>query len=158
MTSRRLTSSGPTYSQVFDAENRLQSVTVSGQTTTFTYDGNGVRVKKAVSGGATTVYVGNYYEKTGSASTKYYYLGGQRVAMRRSGYPADNGLFFLHGDHLGSASLLTDQGGNEVSNSRVRYYAYGTDRPGSGPPHRPPLYRPARREYNRAVRLWRAVL
>jgi hypothetical protein len=32
---------GQTYTQVFDAENRLISVTVNGQTTQFVYDGNG---------------------------------------------------------------------------------------------------------------------
>jgi YD repeat-containing protein len=37
---------GKTYIQQFTAENKLQSVTVNGQTTTFVYDGNGARVKK----------------------------------------------------------------------------------------------------------------
>ncbi|MCU0521868.1 MAG: hypothetical protein MUF84_14400 [Anaerolineae bacterium] len=37
-----------------------------------------------VAGGQTTVYVGPHYEKnlTTAVVTKYYYLGGQRVAMR----------------------------------------------------------------------------
>ena len=39
MTSR--TEGGITYTQAWDAENRLQSVTTGGQTTTFTYDGDG---------------------------------------------------------------------------------------------------------------------
>ena len=49
------------------------------------YDADGARVK-SVAGGTTTVYVGNHYEKNVSTGevTKYYYLGGQRVAMRQS--------------------------------------------------------------------------
>ncbi|RPI57447.1 MAG: RHS repeat protein, partial [Chloroflexi bacterium] len=46
MTSRTLTSAGPTYTQTWDAENRLASVTVGGKATTFTYDGNGNLVKE----------------------------------------------------------------------------------------------------------------
>ena len=36
----------------------------------FSYDGDGKRVKK-VEGGVTTYYVGGYYEKQGSTITKY---------------------------------------------------------------------------------------
>ncbi|MBU1749716.1 MAG: hypothetical protein KKA73_18690, partial [Chloroflexi bacterium] len=61
MTSRREATGQPTYSQVFDAENRVSQVSGNGQTTTFTYDGDGARVKKVDASG-TTIYVGNYYE------------------------------------------------------------------------------------------------
>ena len=54
------TSSLETSSQTWDAENRLQTVTVNGQTT-YTYDGDGHRVKK-LQGGQTTVYIGNTHE------------------------------------------------------------------------------------------------
>ncbi|MBN1427227.1 MAG: hypothetical protein JXB07_02505 [Anaerolineae bacterium] len=50
--------------------------------------------------------------------TKYYYLGGQRVAMRTS-----EGVFYLNGDHLGSTSLVTNQDGTPVSESR--YLPFG---------------------------------
>lgn len=53
-----------------------------------------------------------------SAVTKYYLFGGQRIALRQGG-----ALFYLHGDHLGSASLVTDAGGHVVS--AVRYLPYG---------------------------------
>ena len=33
----------------------------------------------------TTLYVGNYYEKTSSTVRKYYYHAGRRVAMRENG-------------------------------------------------------------------------
>ncbi|MBU0491840.1 MAG: RHS repeat-associated core domain-containing protein [Chloroflexi bacterium] len=60
-----------------------------------------------------------------SVVIKYYVFNGQRVALRRDGV-----LYFLHTDHLGSTSLLTDQDGNEVSNSRLSYYPYGSVRSG----------------------------
>ena len=61
------------------------------------YDGDGHRVKTTING-VTTVYVGNYYEKTGSAVKKHYYAGGARVALRDSGT-----LRFLLGDHPSQA-------------------------------------------------------
>ena len=61
--------------------------------------------------------------------TRYYYLGGQRVAMRQGGV-----LTYLHGDHLGSASLATDVSGVKVS--EMRYLPYGGTRSGSMPTDR----------------------
>jgi len=40
-------------------------------------------------------------------------FGSQRVAMRQGGV-----LTYLHGDHLGSASLATDVSGAQVSEQR----------------------------------------
>ncbi len=62
---------------------------------------------------------------TGPTVTKYYTLGGQRVAMRQGGV-----LTYLHGDHLGSASLATDASGTKITDSGTRYYPYGATRPG----------------------------
>jgi len=45
-----------TYTQTFDIENRLISVTVSGQTTQFIYDGDGNMVKKIKPDGSKTIY------------------------------------------------------------------------------------------------------
>jgi YD repeat-containing protein len=45
-----------TYNQTFDAENRLISVTVSGQTTQFIYDGDGNLVKKVKPDNSKTIY------------------------------------------------------------------------------------------------------
>jgi len=56
--------------------------------------------------------------------TKYYAVGGQRIALRR-----DNALYYIHTDHLGSTSVLTDAAGQEVPNTRLRYYPYGAPRP-----------------------------
>jgi RHS repeat-associated protein len=53
--------------------------------------------------------------------TKYYTHGGRRVAMRRNGV-----VTYLHGDHLGSTSLVTNDTGGFVA--RVLYYPYGEER------------------------------
>ena len=47
---------------------------------------------------------------TERVTTTYYFVGGQRVAMRQG-----ETLTYLHGDHLGSASLATDASGAIVS-------------------------------------------
>ena len=59
-------------------------------------------------------------------SGRYYYFGGQRVAMMENSQ-----LKYLHTDHLGSTYLVTDDSGNPIDSS-PRYYAYGNERiPGS---------------------------
>jgi RHS repeat-associated protein len=113
-----------TYTQAWDAENRLASVTQGGVTTTFTYNGDGQRVKVAV-GIVVPAYVGNLYEvnPTTGVTTTYYYAGSQRIAMRTA-----QGVTYLAGDHLGSASLAMG-----ASNTSQRYYPYGDTRSGGVP-------------------------
>jgi RHS repeat-associated protein len=53
-----------------------------------------------------------------SAVTKYYLFGGRRIALRQGG-----AVLYLHGDHLSSASLVTDASGHVVS--EMRYLPYG---------------------------------
>jgi RHS repeat-associated protein len=119
-----------TYEQSWDVENRLTEVKKNGNTVaTFTYDGNGVRVKK-VEGGETTVHIGNHYEKnlTTGRIVKYYYFGGQRVAMRDKPV-GSNVVYWIHGDHLGSTSLMTNASGAKYGDA-LRYYPYGDIRSG----------------------------
>ena len=75
---------------------------------------------------AVTDQVSNTAIATATASvrdcTKYYYFGAQRVAMR----DADDDVFWLHGDHLGSTSLTTDEHGDVVT--RQLYYPFGETR------------------------------
>jgi len=105
----------------WDVENHLITMTVSSTTTTFAYDGDGVRVKKAV-GGTTTYYVGNWYEKTSAGvETKYYYHGDRLVALRRSG----DGLYYLHADHLGSVMTTTDNSDPAEKVAEQRFYPWG---------------------------------
>jgi hypothetical protein len=73
-------------------------------------------------GNTSTYFVGNYYEVSegsGSAVTKYYYAGSQRIGMRVNGT-----LYYRLGDHLGSTSLTTNASGQIVSEQRynARWY------------------------------------
>jgi len=119
---------------------------------TFVYDGDGRRVK-ATFGGSTTVYIGDYYEQTGSTIRKYpsaplragYYANGRRVAMRENStvyyLPADGPSFATLRTGLGSTAITTDssgtpcppcrgavppQGGRGVA--ELRYKAWGETR------------------------------
>ncbi len=102
-------------------ENRLTSITVGANTTTYAYDGDGNRVKKTANG-VSTFYVGNHYEVTNGVTLKYYYFGKQRVAMRTSA-----GVVYLHSDHLGSTSATSG-----ASVSAQTYYAFGNIRSTTG--------------------------
>jgi len=119
---------GLTYTQTFDAENRLISVAVSGQTTQFIYDGDGNLVKKINPNGSKTLYVGGVYEvdkASGGSVTRtvtYYPAGG---AMR-----INSTLYFILKDHLGSASVVTDASGTILGENR--YYPFGETRVTTG--------------------------
>ena len=95
---------GTAYTLSYDAENRLTGVS-GGASASFVYDGDGQRVK-ATFGGTTTVYIGDYYEQTGSTIRKYYYAGGQRVAMREN-----STVYYLLTDHLGSTAITVSSSG-----------------------------------------------
>jgi hypothetical protein len=102
------------FNLVYDAENRLHSVTgVSGTTMSaiFTYNGDGQKVKSVING-ETIYFVNGYYEKKGSEITKYYFAGASRIAtpaLHRTQCGAsvrkDGTLSYLLGDRLGSTSL-----------------------------------------------------
>jgi len=78
----------------------------------------------------TTVYIGAHFEWSGSAATmvKYYYAGGQRVAMNKGGT-----VTYLFGDHLGSTSkTYTRNSDNTITTTEQRYFPWGGTRYGSG--------------------------
>jgi len=104
----------------------------------FTYDGDGNRVKGFI-GGVTTAYVGNYAEWiSGSPGTlvKYYYAGTTRVAMRSG---SDNPLWIL-GDHLGSTSKVANYNGLS-EHSQQLYKPWGEKRYPTGAPTLPTTFR-----------------
>ena len=110
-----------------DAENRLTAMS-GGATASYVYDGDANRVK-ATAGGTTSVYIGNYFEWTGSTVTmkSYYYAGATRAAMRTG--TSTGTVNYLLGDHLGSQALtLTSAGARLNTNTELRYYPYGLAR------------------------------
>lgn len=128
MTSR--TENGQTYTQAFNAENLLASVTVGGQTTQFVYDGDGKLVKKINPDNTATLYLGAVYEvelDAGGAATQTtsYYSGAGAQIMRVNGT-----VSYLLTDHLGSTSVTLDASGTVIGEQR--YYAFGETRLSSG--------------------------
>ncbi len=114
-------------------------------------DGDGNRTKnaqftqvKGTIGGVTSIYIGNYFEWTGSTSSmkKYYYAGNTRVAMRTAQrtcrrntrqvarWPGSSTLNYLLGDHLGSQAITASSSGG--LSAEIRYYPWGTERYTSG--------------------------
>jgi len=119
------------YAQTFNAENKLASVTWPGHSVSFTYDGDGERLLKTEDG-VTTVYLGNYYEKTGSAVTKYCLFGDERACPecnRRVAMRDSSGVKYFHSDQLGSANVTTDSNGAVY---QIRHHPYGSERWSSG--------------------------
>ena len=112
---------------VYDAENRLTGVN-GAATATFVYDADGNRVK-ATFGATTTVYVGAIYERdNGSTVRKYYYAGGNRVAMRTGGQ-----TYYLLNDHLTSTAITTNARGTDgVELGKVLYRPWGETRFSTG--------------------------
>ncbi|MBI3733566.1 MAG: hypothetical protein HY259_08940 [Chloroflexi bacterium] len=53
-----------------------------------------------------TTYVGTHYELSGGTASKYYFAAGRRVALQNG-----SGVYYLHGDHLGSTSLMSTRFG-----------------------------------------------
>jgi hypothetical protein len=76
---------------------------------------------KSVINGVTTIYIGDYFEWRGSTSTmkRYYYAGGERVAMR-----SGSTLYFLLGDHLGSTSVTATSSGSLHSRQLYKPWGY----------------------------------
>ena len=89
----------------------------------FTYDGYGQRVKKYnYSTGQSVIYFGELYEVRAGLGTIHIFAGNKRVASVFS----DGRTQFYHVNHLGSASVITDQNGDRKE--RIEYFPFGTYR------------------------------
>ena len=109
-----------------DAENHLISSSGIGGSATYSFDGNGLRVKKAVSGGTSTVYIFSgaqviaEYENgaaPGSPTREYISSGSAAIAKIE-----DTSTTYSLRDHL-SNRVLTDSTGNVVAQSG--HFPYG---------------------------------
>ena len=104
-----------TQTFTWNAENRLQYVDDGGvRIATYTYDRDGNRAKKQENG-ETTIYIGKYYEKNTTTGTEtfYYFLGNKLVAYLVES-TASSDMRYVHQDHLGSTSVITDDTGAAV--------------------------------------------
>jgi RHS repeat-associated protein len=118
---------GVTYTLAYDEENRIETVTdtQASQTWTFHYDGNGTRVRQVNPDGSQLLLLngGRYHVEiaadTTVSTTRYYSIAGQRPAMRNN----DGSINYLLGDHLGSVSTVVNASGQIISQSR--YLPFG---------------------------------
>jgi RHS repeat-associated protein len=115
------------YSQVFNVENQLISVTNNGSTTSFAYDAAGIRVKTVAPNGTITDYPFPGYEvenPTGTPTVRITFsIAGQAVALKIMG--SSTNTYYLYNDHLGSVATMSTTGGGTVAGSTARYYPFG---------------------------------
>jgi RHS repeat-associated protein len=98
----------PSKSYGYDAENHL--VNFNNGSTTYTYDGDGLRVTKTT-GASPTVFV--------------YDVGGRLVAEYGGSQGTNSGTSYLITDHLSSTRLVTDSQGNV--RARHDYLPFGEE-------------------------------
>lgn len=110
----------PSKLMSYDIENRMISVETSTETTNFTYDVDGSRIKKQT-GTNTITYIGSLFEKdqTGK-TTKHIFAGANRVCSIES----TGSTYYYHSDHLGSSNIISDSTGAQVQH--CEYTPYGT--------------------------------
>ncbi len=95
----------------------------------FWYDSNDQRYfQRDNASGDDTIYVGKYYEQKGN--TQKLYLGGYAV-MTIDPTPGEAGMAYLHKDRLGSVIVMSDDSGNEASQTRRGFDPFGKPREGS---------------------------
>ncbi len=120
LTSTTQVSTGQAYWVNVSATSTWSPPLPKNVTTSYTYDGDGGKVKQ-VTGAGTTTYLGEVYEKDPTAkTTKYVFAGSQRIAAKAS----DGTLRFFHSDHLGSSNVVTDASGQQVE--MTEYTPYGS--------------------------------
>jgi len=108
----------PPNVMTYDSENRMTAFQGFGGAANYSYDGNGMRVVKSVTGGATTVSI-----FSGSSVIAEYDNGAAPTAPSREYIQGATGLLamisngattYYHQDHL-SVRLTTDANGNKLS-------------------------------------------
>ena len=110
------TLSTSTASFTYDGFNRLASSQTAAETTTYTYNALGQRIKKINQNGLATVF--HYgpdgellYEQDARGNTKaYVWLDGRPLARIDN----DAQIYYFHVDHLGTPQAMTDAAGKTV--------------------------------------------
>src|SRR5690606_26175097 len=106
---------------VFDWNNRLRSVTKNTQTTTYDYDEEGIRIRKATPS-ETTLFIDKYTELRGSDVVRHIYADDKLIGS----VDELNNITYNHTDHLGSSNVKTDSSGNVAK--RIEYVPFGSKR------------------------------
>jgi len=109
---------GKSYYITVTAPSTYYSGTIFAETT-FTYDGDGGRIKRTTPDDE-TIFIGSLYEITNGISKNHIFMGDTRIATAIS---LEAETQFYHGDHLGSSADITDDEGKIVLHTE--YMPYG---------------------------------
>jgi len=97
------------------------------ESTSFAYDANHNRIAKYTPDGKVTRYVGKIFEQTTlnglTSNTSHIYAGSKLIASITKDVTGLDGINYLHSDHLGSISVITDSTGAVVE--RLRFDVFG---------------------------------
>jgi len=128
---------GTERSYTWTSFNMPAAVTDGGKTLAFTYDAGHNRIVQTAPEGTTSYLrdpiTGSFEEQIVSGSTvtaRNYFSGGVSIWTQVSGGAMSATIRYIHGDHLGSTSVLTDPTGAVVE--RDGYDAWGKRRYASG--------------------------
>jgi RHS repeat-associated protein len=99
-----------TQTLIWDIDNRVASVSISGGgTTAMEYDYTGMRIKKNAPAGITLFPFKGYEIDPNGVATKFIRVGNETLASKRGA-----NKYFYHNDHLGGVHVITDSAGNQV--------------------------------------------
>jgi len=114
---------------VYNTENKPTSITHSlNGIIDFTYDGDGVRVKKEDNNGNKTYYYEKYFEVVNDEEIKYIFVQNSRIAMIKKIGGIEK-TYFIHKDNLGSTVLLTQEDGEVYKQpEQAEYFPFGAER------------------------------
>jgi len=117
-------SNGVTLGITWNADNRPTLITRNGSDyIQYTYDGMGTRVRKVnLATGFVTRYYGEVYEERGTTGVIHLFASTTRIASVRT----DGTIQYYHGNHLGSASVITDSTG--TVKETIEYLPFGSYR------------------------------
>ena len=121
---QRAVAGGTTLDLTYNYDNKPTLIKKDGADhISFTYDGNSQRVKKYNHATLqTALYFGGSYEVRNGVEVFHLFAGSRRIASVRS----DGKTQFYHPNHLGSASVITDQNGDKKE--KIEYFPFGTYR------------------------------
>jgi len=107
----------------WDEENRLARTFDGISITDYKYDPAGTRILKNGKFGE-VVYVNNNYSiRNGEATCKHIFAGNTRVATKMILSDSSESVYYYHGDHLGSSSVITRKDGSYHEDTE--YFPYG---------------------------------
>ena len=129
-------SSSNGHTMSWTAFNKPRHISSGGTNSTFYYAPDRARYKQVQTNGGsadTTLYIGGLYEKVTMATTTthkhYLQVNGQSVAVHQrvnDGSQTTAQTLYLHHDHLGSITLISDSNGHLVE--RLSYDTFGQRR------------------------------